>query len=415
MDALLSDPSAVISPMGHEWAAYTQQEVPEPPKINRETRRFTSIEEAREKLKIAIDPRLRWCFEQPRFDQRTEQWYKARREGITASDFAAAAGIAEYGSPTQIYRKKVETAPEVFSEFARRCMDHGVKYEDAAAHRYERETGNTIIDFGLLSHWKLWAMRPATKYTAVEWFDKIHEPDKPDDISSSDWDIITDLRWVKGSPDGITANGILIEIKCPSSKFTPGEIKDMYKGQVMANMEQAGVDICHFIQYVPQQSWIFGERYDMFEVHRDGQWYQIQKGKARQVWDWICFTRKTGQIHPDVASKLRLADNSTGSNVILESTRKRPASRESSVTSAPPPSPAMLPFPKDEQEWRDPVAERELAAPIITTITTPNPKRTQTWTPRDDDSDVPKIDISHLLLPSTIPAHAKKDSQANQK
>lgn len=464
MDKNLSKQSRVSSKSAEEWQTFMNRDVPEPPAIDREQRKFASVREAAEKLGLPIDPRLAHVFSQPRFEQRTPPWYKARHEAITASDFGAAAGKAEYGNPVQVYRKKIDSRPQEFSQFARKAMDHGTKYEDAAAYVYEQQTGNRIIDFGLLSHWKLWEMKPPGM-DQMRWFDLIHRPTRPaEHISEADWKTVCDLRWLKGSPDGITHNGILIEIKCPFSKMTPGVIKDMYMAQVQLNMELAGVDTCHFIQFVPQRSWFFGERFDMFEVRRDPEWFREHKDKAKTVWNWITHTRKHGTIPSDLAGKVQFTVESTRERPMVESARSR--SRSSSVRrEKPAPVYAFRDFNPVESVWTDPEtaaaaadtkrqrrteppprvfadpsngtdpepqecdSEEErmvfsFAEGTCTTPVLPSPataaivppqqqqaKYLETTTKTSTNSLLPKIDVTHLLQPGPL----KSESQQAEK
>lgn len=313
-----------------ELRSKMDEEVPEPPQIDRAQRTFHSIEEAESALGRPVDRRLEFVFKQPRFEQRTPDWHLARQTAITASDFGAAAGLAEYGNPTTIFRKKAASNPEQFSAFALKCMAHGVKYEDAAAYRYEQESGEVIIDFGLLTHWKLYEMRP-NDIPMTEWHRLIHAEERPESISEKDWETVLDLRWLKGSPDGITTSGILIEIKCPSGKFQPGKIREMYRAQVQLNMEISNCDVCHFIQYIPRDTWIFPERFDYFTVLRDGTWFQHAKNEARKCWDWVTHFRKTGELPEELKRKIRIVEDTTNSGQVeFESTRKR------KVSSSPP-------------------------------------------------------------------------------
>lgn len=358
-DETIPPPAVLHSAVVDEWAAYTSREVPAPPQIDRSKRQFTSIKDAGAALGRPIDPRLVHCFNQPRFEQRTPLWYTARMGAITASSFGAASGDAEYGTPIEVFRKKTETNADVFPASALAAMAHGNKYEDAAAYRYEKETGNTILDFGLLSHWKLFAMKP-DNVNGVDWLAIIHSTTKPVCLTDEQWEEVKDLRWIKGSPDGITTNGILIEIKCPVSRFTPGIIKRMYNAQVQVNMEIAGVDRCHFIQYVPQTSWMFGEKYDCFEVRRDGEWFAQHKEKALVTWKWIEQFRETGQLPEEVSKKIRqVPDTNNNGTVAFESLRKRSAEAtaaaqerarrrlaEPHVTGA-----SFVPFDGDDTEW----------------------------------------------------------------
>lgn len=310
-----------------DWNEYMNRPVPEPKEIDREQRQFSSIGEAETKLGVFVHPRLKYMYAQPRFEQRSQEWFDARYAAITASDFAAAAGNGEYGSPVQVFRKKTESNKTKPSRMGELAMQHGVKYEDAAAFRYEQETGKTILDFGLLTHWKLWQMKPDDISTG-EWHRLIHLPERPECISPDDWTTVCDLRWLKGSPDGITTDNILIEIKCPFGDIVPGQLKRMYNAQVQLNMEIANCDLCHFIQYKPQTTWFHAEEYDQFIVTRDSEWFKIHKEKAAKTWEWIQSFRRTGQIPPALASKLKRVQNDKG-QVMFESRNAQKRTRSS--------------------------------------------------------------------------------------
>lgn len=118
--------------------------------------------------------------QQPRIEQRSDGWYHTRGLLLTASDAGAALGIPPYASyrgNTQhdLIRRKAEQAvgKTVFKGNA--ATDHGQKYEQAALDMFSAVTGERVLDFGLLIH-----------------------PDYP---------------WLGGSPDGISASGLLIEAK----------------------------------------------------------------------------------------------------------------------------------------------------------------------------------------------------------
>lgn len=293
------------------------------PQIDRKERTFSTIEEAREKLGKPIDESLRGLFEQPFFEQGSEEWHMQRRGAITASDFGAAAGCAEYGNAVAIFRKKIEHNGHLLPARALPFVEHGKKYEDVAAYEYEQRTGNTIIDFGLLTHCTLWNLRPAN-ITRENWFLLIHEENRPECISEEDWATIIDLRWLKGSPDGITTNGILIEIKCPVSKIAKGVLKQMYRAQVQLNMEVANVDTCHFIQYKPPVGILHGE-FDLFTVAREPDWFQLQKASARKCWEWVQEFRTSHTLPADLAKKIKIVPDPEGRNrLFFASTRSAP-------------------------------------------------------------------------------------------
>lgn len=297
------------------------------PQINRASRRFRSLDDAREKLGVPIDESLRGLFEQPFFEQGSDAWHLQRHGAITASDFGAAAGCAEYGNAVAVFRKKVEHDGHLLPARALPYVEHGKRYEDCAAFEYERRTGNTIIDFGLLTHCRIWDLRPRDTVTCDDWFYMIHANERPECISEADWALIVDLRWLKGSPDGITTNGILIEIKCPVGKIVEGQLKQMYRAQVQLNMEVANVSTCHFIQYRPPAGMLHGD-FDMFTVDREPDWFQLQKTSARKCWEWVQTFRTSHQLADELAKRIKLVpDPESRGRIFFASTRAPPKRR----------------------------------------------------------------------------------------
>jgi hypothetical protein len=308
------------------WKEFLDQTVDEPPEINRDERQFTDFETAKafvESRGLTLDPQFKHLFVQPRYEQRTPEWHAERDKAITASAWGAACGNAEYGNPLEIFKKKTETDGDVInSPFAIKCMAHGNKYEDAAAYAFEQATGKLILDFGVLKHWRIWSLRPE-HIAPPDWHLALSSKTRPTSISEDDWAVIEDLRWIGGSPDGITSDGYVIEIKCPWTQFVDGNIKRMYMWQLLLNMVMAGFTKGYFIQYAPKKELLFSARYDCTEISLPDNWFEEERPKARVVWDWICHFRRTGQIPPALTPKIRRVEGVDG--VKFESTRKRRA------------------------------------------------------------------------------------------
>ena len=118
-----------------------------------------------------------------RMGQRSDEWYKSRRALLTASDVAAAIGTNPYCTRHELLARKVAAlhtngaGSAQFCEFALKAMAHGEHYEDEAAREYySRYPDNGVLyQCGLATH---------PVYT-----------------------------FLGGSPDRITTNGILLEIK----------------------------------------------------------------------------------------------------------------------------------------------------------------------------------------------------------
>jgi putative phage-type endonuclease len=158
----------------------------------------------------------------PMITQRTPEWYKTRENLITASDFKHAIGgldreMTASGS-RQLYKKKCGYEEDTFNYGACPPLVHGVKYEPAACKIYEDLTMLKVHEFGLIPHPK--------------------------------------ISFIGASPDGITEDGIMLEIKSPYSRNIrrcQGIPEDYYlqiQGQLeVCDLEECDYLECEFIAY----------------------------------------------------------------------------------------------------------------------------------------------------------------------
>ena len=154
----------------------------------------------------------------PGIEQRTPAWYAARKGLLTASEFkiAGAANVSQAYVIGKVF-------PQPFT--TNDAMTWGCRFEDFACATYEIEHATRIVEYGLLIH--------------------------PDD------------KWLGASPDGITEYGVLLEIKCPSSRkrveidkrvadarpFPKSDRANLiarYAPQVQGQMEVCDLDVCDF-------------------------------------------------------------------------------------------------------------------------------------------------------------------------
>lgn len=148
-----------------------------------------------------------------RIKQRTKLWYTTRVRMLTCSDMAAVLGENPYSNRQAVFRKKTGQSRPFKGNYA---TARGTRLEPEAISAYERVSGKTVWheDIGLLQH-----------------------PDWPQ---------------IGGSPDGITHDGILIEIKCPLTRpIIHGFCPPQYVAQVQVLMEICDLELAHFVQYKP--------------------------------------------------------------------------------------------------------------------------------------------------------------------
>jgi putative phage-type endonuclease len=142
--------------------------------------------------------------------QKSEEWLMKRNNMITASDFAQALGKGKFGTQKDFIIKKVDLP-------AFNCsippLIWGIKYEPCAAMIYQLRNKVILHEFGLIPH-----------------------PIYP---------------IIGASPDGITENGIMLEIKCPwRRKIVEGVIPEQYLWQMQVQLDVCQLEECDYIECV---------------------------------------------------------------------------------------------------------------------------------------------------------------------
>ena len=145
--------------------------------------------------------------------QRTPEWYEARAGLITASDFAQALGKGKFGTQKEFFWKKVvPEPPDVWQKLAN-CppIKWGTMYEDVAQEIYSFRNSVRVYEFGLVKH--------------------------------------PTIDFLGASPDGITENGVMLEIKCPyRRKIDPGSVPEQYFYQIQGQLDVCGLDECDYLE-----------------------------------------------------------------------------------------------------------------------------------------------------------------------
>lgn len=154
--------------------------------------------------------------------QRSDEWFALRKDRITGSNFAAAAGVSPYATPARLLKDLTTAKPFTGNMHTR----HGNYWEDTAVRVYNHVLGVSTSHPGFVT--------PAPGHQ------------------------LCDTMGV--SPDGVVADGdgVLLEAKCPSAKdgYEPG-CPQVYMPQVQGNMAVMGLDVAHFIVFRPD---FFGGR-----------------------------------------------------------------------------------------------------------------------------------------------------------
>ncbi len=133
--------------------------------------------------------------------QKSKEWYEMRNGLLTASDWGKI-----LDAKTDVMLKKC--GEDRFVGGA--AIDWGNKYEEVANLIYQNRNNVEVLEFGCLRH--------------------------------------PNYDFLGASPDGITPDGIMVEIKCPYTRKITGIPKYEYWCQVQGQLEVCDLDRCDFIE-----------------------------------------------------------------------------------------------------------------------------------------------------------------------
>ncbi len=136
--------------------------------------------------------------------QRTPEWFKLREDRLTASDLYDA-----IKNPQSLAKKKLKGV--TFNSSGVPALKWGTMYEPMATRIYSTMVNKEIFEFGLV--------------------------------------INEDIKHFGASPDGITEEGIMIEIKCPiKRKIIDGTIPDKYYYQIQGQLAVCKLKECDYVE-----------------------------------------------------------------------------------------------------------------------------------------------------------------------
>lgn len=141
-------------------------------------------------------------------EQRTPEWYAFRENLITASSWGNVFGWV--GSAKEVILQKLGHEGSQFK--GNQFTVWGTKYEPVATMVYERRTGKKVVDFGCLRH--------------------------PNEENF----------FLGASPDGISDDGVMLEIKCPPRRQIGPIPPDYYWAQMQGQLEVCDLERCDFLE-----------------------------------------------------------------------------------------------------------------------------------------------------------------------
>ena len=149
----------------------------------------------------------------PIIEQRSDEWFNARKNMITASDMAQALNKGKFGNQKDFIIKKVTNLinnENVYLKTTDKILLWGVRYEEVANKIYMSRNNVKTFEFGLIKH--------------------------------------PDIDFFGASPDGISELGVMLEIKCPPKRKITGAIPDQYWMQMQGQLEVCNLDECDYLE-----------------------------------------------------------------------------------------------------------------------------------------------------------------------
>jgi putative phage-type endonuclease len=195
-------------------------------------------------------------------EQRSQEWLDLRENMITASDIASAIGESQYESIDSFVKKKV-----LRTKWAGNAATaHGTLLEPLVRDMYDEMTGRKSHEIGLVQH--------------------------------------RQYPWLGASPDGVTEDGLLIEIKCPLTRKIESKVPKHYYPQVQLQLEITDLEECDFVQYRPQGTITEDgvtrlnpnkpQEFVITRIKRDREWFKANLPAMQKAWDRIVIGRTHG-------------------------------------------------------------------------------------------------------------------------
>jgi len=153
-------------------------------------------------------------------EQRSEEWFEARKGRITGSRVGAILGDSPYDDAEKTLRSMVRSSLDGENEFTGNpATEWGTYNEPGAIFEFELETGLKVEPCGFFEH----------------------------------------EDWLGASPDGLIGDDALLEVKCPFRLRDKGEHKSIseqphYYGQMQVQMFGTGRHKTYFWQWAPHDT-----------------------------------------------------------------------------------------------------------------------------------------------------------------
>lgn len=220
--------------------------------------------------------RVRELISAPYAEQRSQEWLDIRENMITASDAASAIGDNRYETPEAFVRKKV-----LRTQWAGNAATaHGTLLEPLVRDLYDAKFGRKTHEVGIVQH--------------------------------------RDYPWLGGSADGLTEDGLLVEIKCPLTRKIEPKVPVHYMPQIQLLLEITDLEECDFVQYRPPKTEGSEPEFVVVRIGRDRDWFVKNLPKLQAAWERIVAGRQNGlcELLPETQFKKEIHCELLEDNVV---------------------------------------------------------------------------------------------------
>jgi hypothetical protein len=166
--------------------------------------------------------------------QRSPGWFEARNTAISASEVAACLTNTE-----EVCRPYIEEFNIENFKIDGKCCSHFDNKEEYIIKKCKSFFGENVFKDTIYTLW-------GKKYEEIA--TRFYRQFKNTDVLEFGSLPHSRLTWLRASPDGITPDGVMLEIKCPYSRKINGIVPFHYWQQIMLQLEVADLDICDFLE-----------------------------------------------------------------------------------------------------------------------------------------------------------------------
>jgi len=193
-------------------------------------------------------------------EQRSQEWFEARKSKITGSMVGAVLGVNPWATPEDAMRTMVRSHFGAESEFTGNiATEYGVLNEPNAIADLEMQIGTNVEEVGFIVHPK--------------------------------------LDWLGASPDGFILDNAILEVKCPFGKrhdtdpdFLSAIDQPHYYAQTQIEMYCSGRNVCYFYQWSP-----YGDKLESYTLNEH--WIEENLPKLKAFHNRFLIECKTPEKH----------------------------------------------------------------------------------------------------------------------